>query len=278
MLSLKYELERDQIFDEIAVKEEEITLNHAEWRISNGQRFLRIYASDRYTVGYLQGKYLCDQIKYLKKIMKFLSLRFLFRKYNYDYIVKLAKKYEKFIPSPYKVEMQGMADAVEDLEYEDILAQNCFLDILYGRLIPKHPAKEKIRNFDLGCTSFGMIMDEIPLLAQNFDLSFFFKPTLAFVHLIMPGKFNIFSLRLGSLLSLPMGMNENLSLRVNVVKTKNKGYYSLPCSVKSRIALEKYHDAELCSKFMVEKRRSASNNLLISDSRDLISLEMLPKQ
>ncbi len=251
--------------------------SYAIWRESNGQKYLEICALDYYTLGLFEGEYLSKKIKEMKILIKILSLKYLPKKFSYKKFKKIAENYEKFIPKYLQSEMLGMADAIKNVSYEDILLQNCFLDLLYGQLIPKDIHNSILHSYDLGCTSFGAINQDSTLIGQNFDFSIIFKPALSFTLLKMPKKPEIFSLRLGSMLSLPAGRNSyGVSIAVNVVKSRVEGFFSIPVSIKSRIALESSKNAESLYNFLISRPNPASGNLLISDNSKIIAMEILP--
>jgi len=216
----------------------------------------------------------------MKRLIQLFSLKSLLKGITYRKLISISKQYEPFIPKYLRMEMLGISDNLLELSYDDILLQNCFMDILYGYIIPcLKISNYNFNNFELGCTSLGVINNESPLIAQNFDYSLFFKSTAAFVHVITPRLSEVFSLRLGSLLSLPIGVNNwGLSLRVNVVKTRMRGRISIPCSILSRIALEWCQDAE--SFFNLQKKFGGTGpyNLLIADRDKIIALEGLTKK
>ncbi|MFX1453623.1 MAG: C45 family autoproteolytic acyltransferase/hydrolase, partial [Promethearchaeota archaeon] len=191
---------------------------------------------------------------------------------------KIAREYEAFIPQIYIDEMHGIADAIMELKYEDILLQNCFLDIFYGFLLPKYSKSRELEQFEFGCTSLGVNTLHGPSIAQNFDFPSFLKKSASFVHLKTPNMKEGFSLRLGAQLSLPVGVNSNnLSIRVNVVKSNHKGLITIPNCVKARIGLERFSNAESFFEFLGSFGSSSSGNILISDKSKLIAMEVLPK-
>ena len=117
----------------------------------------------------------------------------------------------------------------------------------------------------------------INIIGQNFDLPIIFKPLLSFVLVKMPYKPDIFTLRLGSLLNLPIGMNSyGVSIAVNVVKSRIKGSFSIPISIKTRMALETSRDVESFYRFQISSSNNASCNLLVSDALRIIAMEILP--
>ncbi|MFX0021753.1 MAG: C45 family autoproteolytic acyltransferase/hydrolase [Candidatus Hermodarchaeota archaeon] len=250
----------------------------SKWKNSNGQRYLEVYGTDYYTLGYLEGSELSKQIFTFKNRIGLINFKYLLKTFTYKKLIKISRNYEPFIPQIHIDEMHGIADAILELEYEDILLQNCFLDIFYGFLLPKYSKNINLRQLEVGCTSLGAITPNGPITAQNFDFPMFLKHAAAFVHVKTPQKNEFFSLRMGAQLSLPMGMNSNgLSIRVNVVKSKPTGLITLPNTVKSRIFLERFDNIEKLSDFLKNYGSTSSGNLLISDNSNLIALEVVPK-
>jgi hypothetical protein len=136
-----------------------------------------------------------------------------------------------------------------------------------------------LHSYDFGCTSFGVINQNSTLIGQNFDLAAIFKPTLTFTLIKMPNKPDIFSLRAGALLSLPVGRNSRgVALSVTVVKNRMKGAISIPCSIKARMAFETGNTAETLYNFMSSTPSPTSGTLLIADESKIIALEILPSK
>ena len=95
----------------------------------------------------------------------------------------------------------------------------------------------------------------------------------------MPDKPDIFTLRLGSLLSLPVGINSHgVAVNINVVKTRIKGKFSIPVSIRTRMALETSKNAETFYTFYIQTPFNASFNLIISDKSKIISTENIPHE
>ncbi|MHA1105365.1 MAG: C45 family autoproteolytic acyltransferase/hydrolase [Promethearchaeota archaeon] len=251
--------------------------SYAIWRESNTQKYLEIYAFNHYDLGFLESKFLSKKIRMFKELIEILALKYISKRHTYQKFISMAQEYEKFIPSYLQQEMQGMADALENISYGDILLQNCFLDILYGQLIPMDNYDLALHSYDFGCTSFGVINRNSTLIGQNFDLVAMFKPTLTFTLIKMPNKPDIFSLRAGALLSLPVGRNSHgVALNVNVVKNRMKGAISIPCSIKARLSFETGNNAESVYSFIISTPSPTSGNLLIADESKIIALEILP--
>ena len=249
----------------------------ARWKISNGHNYLEIFAPNHYQLGKFEGYHLSKQIKSFKKVIKFLTLTFKSKDYSYKELIELSKDYEPFIPNRFHLEMEGMADSINKISFEDILLQNCFLDIFYGILIPKFSKSSALKNFEIGCTSFGVRNKRRTLIAQNFDFPFFFKPSVAFVYIHTPGNPSIFSLHLGALLSIPMGINGfGVSVRINAIKSIRQGGISIPSSIRVREGLEIAKTAQAFINYITRSDCTASCNLLISDLSNVFSLEVIP--
>ena len=120
--------------------------NEAEWHESNGQKYLEIEASDYYNLGMMEGKNLGPKIRALKLIIKAIGATTRSKGYTYSRFIEMAKGYEDAIPDQFLHhekgvgtvidEIQGMADSLRGISFEDIFVQNCFIDIVYGELIP----------------------------------------------------------------------------------------------------------------------------------------------
>ncbi|MGQ4873938.1 MAG: C45 family autoproteolytic acyltransferase/hydrolase [Promethearchaeia archaeon] len=250
--------------------------NYAVLRGINNQEFLEVSASDNYRLGRLQGKFVERKVREFKDILKLFSLRY--PKFPYELLIEVAQTYQKFIPKHLISEIEGMADSIKRISFEDILLQNCFFDILYGKLIPMDTEHPILHSYHLGCTSFGIIGNNTIVSGQNFDFSVIFKPTLYFSLLKMPGKPNIFSLRMGSVFSVPSGINSfGLSIFINVVKSYAKGKISIPITARTRLIMESYKDVESFYQYHKSVKNTASYNLIVCDGKKLIALENLPE-
>jgi hypothetical protein len=196
-LSKYYKIKERKKDDELY--SDNFSKGYVEWKSSNGQEYLKVYAPDYYTLGYLQGRELENEIEMMKSLLKLLTIKYILKRFSYTKLQVMARRYERFIPKHCQIEMKGMADAIDDADYDDILLQNCFMDIMYGDLIPNNYIDGDFQDFDLGCTSLGIKRNNNPLIGQNFDYPFFFRPMASFVHLISPYNSEIFSLRLGGI-------------------------------------------------------------------------------
>jgi len=259
------------------LEEDNMDSGSARWKNSNGQKYLEIFAPDHYQLGVLEGYHLSKQIKSFKRVIKFLSLTFKSREYSYKKLIKLSKDYKPFIPDRFQLEMKGMADSVNKISFDDILLQNCFLDIFYGKLIPKFSKSIVLKNFEIACTSFAVRNRRRTLIAQNFDVPFFFKNSAAFVYVHMPEYPSFFSLRLGAHLSLPVAIPYfGVSIRVNAIKSIRQAGFSIPSSIRVREGLEKAKTAQAFFNYITRRDFTASCNILISDLSNVFSLEVVP--
>ena len=275
-----------QIQEEVLVEVEPISVEPHEiegsvrWVETNGQKYLEVIAKDHYDLGYLQGTKVADQVKHLTGIIQSITLKYIPKnKMSYKDYIKQSKYYEAYIPDFLRREMLGMADAINGLTYDDILLQNTFIDIMYGRLLPMDSLSIILRSFDLGCTGFGAIMPDYILRGQNFDFANMFYNAQWFSLLRVEGKPDIFSLRLGSMLGFPAGHNSyGMSINVNIIKSFVQSPYTIPASVKTRLMFERSRIAEDAFKLLLETPLPASCNLLLSDKEKIIAVENVPNR
>jgi hypothetical protein len=240
----------------------------AKWKSSNGQAYLLIKARDYYSLGYLTGKGLMNQILTMDAIIKSLI-----SSYGFDLqeIIYYAQIYDLFIPMEYKDEMQGMADATT-LSYLDILLQVVFLDLYYGILIPA-----QIGIDDVGaCTALAIKNTKWHVtIGQNMDFGLPFLPTLAYVKHTVMGKQAVFSLRMGAS-TLAIGKNERVSSTLTLVQTCKMANFGTPTGIKARIAFENCKSASKFFEVMISSY-CASWNYIVSDFKgDVIAAESLP--
>ncbi|WP_457558905.1 C45 family autoproteolytic acyltransferase/hydolase [Candidatus Harpocratesius sp.] len=267
--------------------------NSAEWHESNSQKYLEIKASDYYSLGLIEGTELGSKIRALKIIIKAIAAKTRHSGYDYNRFLEMAHEYENSIPDEYlrdseKIgtfidEVQGMADALKGITFEDVFLQNCFIDIVYGELIPfgaKIP-----QDYEFGCTSIGFYQNkqiiEQPsiFIGQNFDFNLTFKPTLSFVLHKVAHHPRIFSLRMGGMLALPTGLNEwGLRTCINVVKSTVSAGYTIPSGVLARLIFTYCFDTESAYKMAYQQPASNGYNLMIGDFRQLVVCETLPQE
>lgn len=249
--------------------------SYAKWHTSNGQEYLEVFALDHYIMGKLEGLALGKKIRGLKRLIKTFTLRF--KKSTRQEINWKLSEFEYFVPETQKREMQGMADAVEGISYHDILIQNCMMDVLHGHLMPKYYEDPVLMEYDFGCTVFGAINQNGPILGQNFDFGIVFKPYLSFVHSKIPNVPEHFSLRFGGTLNCPPARNSNgVTLAINLVKTNIKGQYDLPFCLFIRKCLENSQNTEDIQKLLEKEAGTFGYHLSAADKNNLISSEISP--
>ncbi|MHA2287492.1 MAG: hypothetical protein ACXABG_01770, partial [Promethearchaeota archaeon] len=120
--------------------------SYAEWKFSNGQPYLYVKADNYYTLGYLEGKNLAFQTAWMKLMIMLQAQEI---GLSYDAAIFYALDYLDFFPEDYLLEMNGFADAIDSvlvpfmgvvynitIDFLDVLAQNCFWDIYYGKIVP----------------------------------------------------------------------------------------------------------------------------------------------
>lgn len=250
------------------------------WRKWAGQKFLDIRASDHYMLGLLTGQHLSKRVQALKLLIEGMTVRYAAKKFTYKRLRRLvAQNYEKHVPKCCQEEMRGLAEATKRTCYEDVLLQNCFIDFLYGHLIPQDVENPVLRDFHLGCTSLGVVdhTTGMPLMAQNFDFSPVFQPLLAFARVQVGDCHPFFSMRIGGMLSLPAGQNAaGLAMTVCVVKSTIPGIFSVPCAIKARMVFENARSVSDALEYMAETPSTASSNILLADHERLASVEVAP--
>ncbi|MHA1519083.1 MAG: C45 family autoproteolytic acyltransferase/hydrolase [Promethearchaeota archaeon] len=287
----------DEIFLESDINISNQT-NEAQWHESNGQKYLEIEASDYYNLGIMEGKNLGPKIRALKLIIKAIGATTRSKGYNYSRFIEMANGYEDAIPDQFLRhekgvgnvidEIQGMADSLNGISFEDIFVQNCFIDIVYGELIPF--GANVPQEYEFGCTSFGAVRyskdEDNPkeehrqvFIGQNFDFNLTFKPTLSFVMHKVAHHPKIFCLRMGGILALPTGVNEwGQRACITVVKSNVSATYTIPTGVLTRLSLTYARDAESAYDFACAYPAPNAFNLMLADDENLISCETLPKE
>lgn len=203
----------------------------ATWQDSNGQAYLFIYAKNYYELGLLTGQYLATEILTFDAILKYLISSY---GLSMDQILYFANIYNQFIPEDYKLEIQGIADAL-DLTYTDVLLQILFLDLYYGILQPLMVGLDGLS----ACTAFGISngWGRHNIIGQNMDFGFIFYPTVSWVKYKVAGKNTVFSLRVGAM-SLAIGKNRKVASTMTLVQTWKVAEFGVPTTIKARIAFE----------------------------------------
>lgn len=235
-----------------------IPFAYAEWRETNGQRYLNIIASDYYELGKKEGEYLKTEIIYMDFILKNLIISY---NLSLPMILYYVGLYE--IPEDFKQESLGMAEKT-GLTYEEIILQRVFLDLYYGILQPS------IIGIDLpklaGCTAIAVKNSKRnSVIGQNIDFGYAFKPTLAWVKYKIFGRQTVFSLRMGAS-ELPIGKSRIVSALVTLVQTWKIHQFGIPTGIKSRIAFETARNSQKFLEIMTTTY-CCSWNYIISDIR-----------
>ncbi|MFX1274896.1 MAG: C45 family autoproteolytic acyltransferase/hydrolase [Promethearchaeota archaeon] len=250
---------------------------YAYWKDSHGQKYLEIKANDYYSLGCFEGIELADKILTMKA-----SIEALFSGYGipYDYLRDLANLYKPYIPEDYITEMQGMADVLDfqGIIFDDILLQNCFIDIYYGQLVPQLSGSPR-PPLEIGCTGMASKnKDGSVTIGQNFDFSQFLHPTLSFVLHQIKGKPAIFSLRMGGMLGLPMGKNsKGIISTVNVVETIIIGSIDVPSTSRTRLGFENSKSAEEFFDYLNISTLPVSYNSIYADKKsNVIGTQNIP--
>jgi len=81
-----------------------------------------------------EAEFLQDKILYTKRLI---TAQLSLLKLSLEIANYYASLYLPSIPADYIAEMQGMADAIDGVSFEDILFQNVFWDVYYGLIIPQ---------------------------------------------------------------------------------------------------------------------------------------------
>ncbi len=244
----------------------------AEWVDSNGQKYLDIKADDYYSLGFHTGYHLWRQILNAKVAMG------MYIKNDY---LDLIREYEKHIPSEYIEEMKGIAKGVSVrtgiyTSYEDILKQNVFLDLYYGKI----NAMQNLNQNPIGCTSMAVKNGNGTIVAgQNFDFTTILGKgklleSISFVYHEVKGKNAVFSLRLGGILALPTAKNSKgvLSL-TNVISSNLQTTPGLPEMIKFRIALEKAKNIDEFREIIFSENPKFVLNLIFINSTAMVGIQ-----
>ncbi len=268
------------------IESQEIS-DEGEWITSRDQKFLRIQAPDYYTLGQLEGLWLKSKIKNLKRIIRAVANLFRYKGYSYNRFLEMAQEYEEVLSDEdltvgkggnYIDEVQGMADAIPNISFEDIWLQNSFIDLMYGQLFPKF--KIFPQEFEFGCTSLGAINPCLaqPVIAgQNFDFNITFKPSLSFVAHQVGDSPWVFGLRMGGILSLPAGINQyGVAAFINIVKCTEPATITAPSGFRTRYAFCHARTAEDYLRQTIKTPNPAGYNLMLSDPHELISIQAIP--
>lgn len=254
----------------------------AEWKKANTQEYLYIEAEDRYSLGYLEGKYLASNIVNFRTALIAIGI---YMGKSYFAMIEQALNYLEFIPEEYVEEMRAMADgaSVESgwpFQLEDILLQNVFLDLAYGHWYPE----SYIENSIMGCTAIGVKnLNGSVMIGQNFDFPNIlahdnFLPSISFVHTKLTGYPEIFGMRLGGILSLPIAKTtNNIFMIVTVIESNIISNYTLPAVILARMALETQDNIEEAIDFVFNQHQiTCSFSLIGTNGANMKGVQVHP--
>ncbi|MFX0029589.1 MAG: carcinine hydrolase/isopenicillin-N N-acyltransferase family protein [Candidatus Hermodarchaeota archaeon] len=268
-----------------ACKTDTRSSNFAEWRISNNQQYLYIVASDYYTLGFLEGQNLAFQTAWMKLII---MLQAQDLGLSYEHALYYTTEYIEYIPNEYLLEMQGIADAIDivqvpfmgeiyeiSIDFIDVLAQNCFWDIYYGKIIPMLTGYPQTPLIAGGCTAIGSHTGKRTVFGQNIDLSFLMMPSASWVYTKIKNK-KFFSFRIGSMLAMG-GVNKwGLSISVNLLEVFNYGCSGTPLSVIYRSVLERAFSLRQAKYIITTNDFTLGWNYILRNRRHMIAIETIP--
>ncbi|MFX1379409.1 MAG: C45 family autoproteolytic acyltransferase/hydrolase [Promethearchaeota archaeon] len=259
--------------------------NYAEWRFSNDQPYLYVEADNYYTLGILEGKYLAFQIAWMKLMIMLQAQEI---GLSYDIASYYTTDYLEYIPQEYLVEMQGIADAIDivsilfmgeiyeiSIDFMDVLIQNCFWDIYYGKIIPMLTGYPQSPLIAGGCTAIGSHTNKRTIFGQTVDLTLSMKPTVSWVYVKINNK-KFFSFRMGSMLAMG-GINKwGLSISVNLLEVFNYGCSGMPLSVVYRYILENTRFINQARDNIISNDFTLGWNYIIRNRRSIIAIETIP--
>ncbi|MHA2326025.1 MAG: carcinine hydrolase/isopenicillin-N N-acyltransferase family protein, partial [Promethearchaeota archaeon] len=268
-----------------AYKTDETKYSYAEWRISNNQQYLYIEADDYYTLGLLEGQNLAFQIAWMK-LMIILQAQEI--GLSYDHALYYTADYLDYIPEEYLLEMQGMADAIDvitipfmgeiyeiEIDFIDILAQNCFWDIYYGRIVPMLTGYPQSPIITGACTAIGSHTRKKTTFGQTIDLSFLMMPSASWVYTKINGK-KYFSFRIGSMLAMG-GINKwGLSISVNLLEVFNLGCSGKPLSIIYRSVLENAKLLMQAKNIITSNDFTLGWNYILRTRKHMMAIETIP--
>jgi hypothetical protein len=268
-----------------ASKTNDMEHNYAKWRFSNNQPYLYIEADNYYTLGYLEGENLAFQIAWMKLMIMLQAQEM---GLSYDTAIYFALNYLEFIPDEYLLEMKGIADAVDivsilfmgeiyeiSIDFMDVLVQNCFWDIYYGKIIPMLTGYPQSPLIAGGCTAIGSHTNIRTFFGQTIDLTLLMMPTTAWVYTKINGK-KIFTFRMGSMLAMG-GINKwGLSISVNLIEVFNYGCLGIPVSILYRNILENTRFVKKAENIITSNDFTLGWNYIIRNRWSMRAIETIP--
>jgi hypothetical protein len=268
-----------------ACEKNDTKLNYAEWKFSNNQPYLYVEAYDYYSLGFLEGQNLAFQIAWMKLMIMLQAQEI---GLSYDLAVYYALDYLEFIPNEYLLEMKGIADAIDvvsipfngeiyeiSIDFIDVLAQNCFWDIYYGKIIPMLTGYPQFPLIAGGCTAIGSHTHRRTIFGQTIDLKYLMLPSVSWVYTKINGK-KTFTFRMGSMLAFG-GINKwGLSLSVNLIEVFNYGCIGVPLAVLYRSVLENAIFVKQAEKIILSNHFTLGWNYIIRNKWSMIAVETIP--
>ncbi len=268
-----------------ACKNDDINRNFAEWRFSNNQPYLYVEADNYYTLGLLEGQNLAYQTAWMKLMIMLQAQEM---GLSYDTALFYTLDYLEFIPEDYLLEMQGIADAIDfvsisfmgntyeiSIDFMDVLAQNCFWDIYYGKIIPMFTGYPQSPLIAGGCTAIGSHTNKKTVFGQTIDLSLLMMPTVSWVYTKINSK-RLFSFRIGSMLAMG-GINKyGLSISINLIEVFNYGCSGMPKSIIYRSALENARSVGQAKNMIISNDFTLGWNYIIRNRRTIVAIETIP--
>ncbi|MFX1287781.1 MAG: C45 family autoproteolytic acyltransferase/hydrolase [Promethearchaeota archaeon] len=260
--------------------------NYVEWKFSNNQPYLYVKADDYYTLGYLEGQNLAFQTAWMK-LMIILQAQEI--GLSYDSAIYYSLGYLDHFPEEYLLEMNGFADAIDvvlvpfmgvvyniTIDFVDVLAQNCFWDIYYGKIVPMMSGYPQQPLIVVGCTALGSRTSwGSTILGQTIDISLLMQPTASWVYTKIQGK-KVFSFRTGSMLAMG-GVNKyGVAISTNLLEVLNIGCMGKPISVIYRSALENAKNVKQAKNIILDNDFTLGWNYIIRDKRNIIAIETIP--
>ncbi len=260
--------------------------SYAEWKFSNGQPYLYVKADNYYTLGYLEGKNLAFQTAWMKLMIMLQAQEI---GLSYDAAIFYALDYLDYFPEEYLLEMNGFADAIDfvlvpfmgvvyniTIDFLDVLAQNCFWDIYYGKIVPMMSGYPQSPLIAAGCTAIGSRTSwGRAILGQTIDISLLMQPTTSWVYTKIQGK-KVFSFRTGSMLAMG-GVNKyGVAISTNLLEVLNVGCIGKPISVIYRSALENAKNVRQAKNIILDNDFTLGWNYIIRDKRNIIAIETIP--
>jgi len=269
----------------VACENDSSDTNFSEWRFSNGQSYLHVEADNYYTLGYLEGQNLAFQTAWMKNMIMLQAQQI---GLSYDIAIYYALDYLDYFSEEYILEMQGFADAIDvvqipfmgqiysiSIDFLDVLVQNCFWDIYYGKIVPMLSGYPQEPLIVAGCTAIGSNTGRKAVLGQTFDISLLMQPTTSWVYTKIQGK-KVFSFRTGSMLAMGGVNGHGVAISVNLMEVLNVGCIGKPISVIYRSALENAKNVRQAKNIILDNDFTLGWNFIIRDKRHIVAIETIP--